>query len=169
MLLDISKIKQEPGSTLPFEVSLDLSDLTFCADCRAAEPVRAIGTVRNTAGVFVLQGELRATMQGSCDRCARSVTREMVFPLHAVLASELTNDDGEEDPWLFLLQGDEVDLGEILTTTFVLGMDAQFLCSDDCKGLCPVCGRDLNLGPCDCKPEPDPRLAVLKQLLKEKE
>ncbi len=169
MLLDISKIKQEPGSTLPFEVSLDLRDLTFCSDCRAQEPVLAKGTVRNTAGVFILQGTLEATLEGSCDRCAKHVRREKVFPMHAVLASELSNDDGEEDPWLFLLQGNEADLGEIITTTFVLGMDAQFLCSEDCKGLCPNCGRDLNLGPCGCKPEPDPRLAVLKQLLQEKE
>ena len=43
-----------------------------------------------------------------------------------------------------------------------------FLCSEDCKGLCAVCGKNLNEGPCDCKPEPDPRLAVLAQLLKDK-
>lgn len=169
MLLDISKIKQETGSTLPFEVSLDLSDLQFCGSCRACEPVLARGSVRNTAGVFVLSGELRAILRGVCDRCTRDVTREMIFPLHAILADEITCPEGEEDPWLFLLSGNEVDLDEIITTTFVLGMDTKFLCSEDCKGLCPQCGKDLNLGPCDCKAAPDPRLAVLKQLLKEKE
>lgn len=169
MLLDISKIKLEVGSTLPFEVSLDLSDLTFGGDCRAEKPVSAVGTIRNTAGVLVLGGELRASLHGSCDRCAKEVSREAVFPLHAILADAPDESDGEEDPWLFPLVGNEVDLGEIVTTTFVLGMDAQFLCSQDCKGLCPRCGRDLNLGPCECRPETDPRLAVLKQLLKEQE
>lgn len=168
MLLDVSKIKNEPGGTLPFEVSLDLSDLVFGGTCRAVTPVRAEGSVRNTAGVYVMQGELTATVQGVCDRCAKDIMREMRFPLHAILAEEITSADGEEDPWLFLLDGERADLDEIVNTTFVLGMDTKFLCSEDCKGLCPRCGKDLNQGPCDCKPEPDPRLAVLKQLLKEK-
>ena len=167
MLLDVSKIKNEAGGTLPFEVSLDLSDLDFCGSCRAVTPVTASGQVRNTAGVYVMSGQVAATMQGVCDRCARDVTRQVVFPLHAVLSNEQNGEDGEEDPWLFLLDGDEADLDEIVTTAFVLGMDTKFLCSEDCKGLCPRCGKDLNLGPCECKPEPDPRLAVLKQLLKE--
>ena len=169
MLLDVSKLKNEPGGTLAFEVSLDLSDLAFCGDCRAAEPVCAVGSVRNTAGVFVLSGELTTTLEGVCDRCAKPIRRSITLPMQAVLADELANDDGEEDPWLFLLDGDCADLDEIVTTTFVLGMDTKFLCRDDCKGLCPTCGKDLNLGPCDCQPEPDSRLAVLKQLLKEKE
>ena len=167
MLLDVSKIKNEPGGTLAFEVSLDLDDLDF-SGCRAVTPVQAQGTVRNTAGVYVMTGEVTALMHGACDRCAGDVTRQMQFPLHAVLASELTCEDGEEDPWLFLLDGDMADLEDIVTTTFVLGMDSKLLCSEDCKGLCPRCGKDLNLGPCDCKPEPDPRFAVLQQLLKEK-
>ena len=58
-----------------------------------------------------------------------------------------------------------IDLDDILTTAVVLNMDSKLLCSEDCKGLCPKCGADLNLGPCDCKPEMDPRLAVLQQFL----
>ena len=58
------------------------------------------------------------------------------------------------------------DLDDIVTTTFVLSMDSKFLCREDCKGLCCRCGKDLNDGPCGCQPDVDPRLAVLKQLLK---
>ena len=61
--------------------------------------------------------------------------------------------------------GDQADLDDILTTAVVLNMDSKLLCSEDCKGLCPKCGADLNLGPCGCKPEMDPRLAVLQQFL----
>ena len=56
----------------------------------------------------------------------------------------------------------------IITTAFVLNMVSKFLCSSNCKGLCASCGKNVNEGPCDCKPEPDPRLAVLGQLLKDK-
>ena len=60
------------------------------------------------------------------------------------------------------------ELDEILTTAFVLNMDSKLLCKPDCKGLCFRCGKNLNEGDCDCRPETDPRLAVLGQLLKDK-
>ncbi|MDY5613643.1 MAG: DUF177 domain-containing protein, partial [Dysosmobacter sp.] len=53
-------------------------------------------------------------------------------------------------------------------TAFILEMDTKTLCSEDCKGLCPRCGADLNLGPCSCKKEVDPRLAALAKLLENK-
>ena len=68
-----------------------------------------------------------------------------------------------EDENLFLLHGNDADLDEIVTTAFVLNMDPKMLCSPDCKGLCPTCGKDLNDGPCDCRPEMDPRLAALQK------
>ena len=84
------------------------------------------------------------------------------MPVEAYLAEEL-QDEELEDTWL--IEGDEADLGEIADTALVLNMDSSFLCSEDCKGLCPRCGRNLNYGPCDCGEDQDPRLAVLAQLL----
>ena len=86
-------------------------------------------------------------------------------PLDIPLASELQD---EENPDYFLLEGDELDLEELLETVFILNMDTRFLCRDDCKGLCSRCGKNLNEGPCDCRTESDPRLAVLEQLLDDK-
>ena len=71
----------------------------------------------------------------------------------------------EEDPDYYLLNGDELDIDDLLESVFILGMDPQILCRDDCKGLCPRCGADLNEGGCRCQAESDPRLAVLEQLL----
>ena len=52
-----------------------------------------------------------------------------------------------------LIAEDEVDLAELARDAFILDMDTKTLCSEDCKGLCPRCGADLNLGPCSCKKE----------------
>lgn len=71
----------------------------------------------------------------------------------------------EDNPDIFLLEGDYIDVDEVTVTAFVLNMEQRFLCSEDCKGLCDKCGKNLNEGPCDCKAETDPRLAVLGQLL----
>ena len=167
MLLSLSKIIQTPDGVLPFEVSLDLSDLRFGDACPAQEPVVAKGTVRNTAGVLVLDALLTTTLHAACDRCAADFEKEVAYKVKAVLVRKLENED-EADEWTFLLQNDCADLDEILTTAFVLNMDSKLLCKPDCKGLCFRCGKNLNDGECDCRPETDPRLAVLGQLLKDK-
>ena len=64
-----------------------------------------------------------------------------------------------------LLDQGEVDVGELAYTAFILDMDTKHLCSEDCKGLCPGCGVNLNQAPCRCKKQADPRWAALEQLL----
>lgn len=164
MLLNLSKIIDCPG-VVPFETALDLSDLSFGGCCPAQEPVTAKGTVKNSAGVLLMHGTVETTLHGVCDRCAKPFLREVSYPLEAVLVKELENEE-DADEWVFLLENDCADLDDIVRTAFVLNMDSRLLCREDCKGLCFRCGKDLNEGPCDCQPEADPRLAVLKQLLK---
>ena len=167
MLLELRKLMTRPGETLPFETSVDLSNMAFGGSKPVTEPVFAKGQVRNTADVLELSGEVWTTLHGVCDRCACAFDRQVRYPMHAVLTNEPESDDFE-DPWVFELTDDCADLDDIVTTTFVLNMDSKLLCSEDCKGLCSRCGANLNLGPCNCKPEPDPRFAALQQLLDKK-
>ena len=164
MLLGLSKIIGCPGGVVPFETSLDLSQMEFGGSMPLTEPVHAVGQVRNTAGVLIMTGELTTRLHGSCDRCAKPVEQDFAVTLEAVLVTELENED-YDDPWTFELVGDQADLDDILTTAVVLNMDSKMVCDEDCKGLCSKCGADLNNGPCSCKPDLDPRLAVLQQLL----
>ena len=164
MLLGLSHLLDTPGGVVPYDTSLYLSQMEFGGSTPLTEPVHAVGQVRNTAGVLVMTGELTTRLHGSCDRCAREFERELVIPLEVVLVERLETDD-YDNPWLFELKDGKADLDEILTTAVVLNMDSKLLCSEECKGMCSKCGADLNLGPCGCKPELDPRLAVLQQLL----
>ena len=164
MLLGLAKILDTPGASLPFQASLDLSDLSFGTCKPAAEPVIAEGVIRNTAGVLLMRGSVSTNLHCVCDRCTAAFQRAVTYPIDVVLVSELSQEE-DEDPWVFELNGDSADLDEIVTTVFVLSMEPKFLCSEDCKGLCCRCGANLNLGPCSCRKEPDPRFAALKQLL----
>lgn len=168
MRLDLGSIIAQPGGIVPFSRELDFSSLEFGGSFPASEAVLFSGQVRNEAGVLVLTATLDTTLHCLCDRCAAAFLRPFHQEVEAVLVQELM-DEKNEDDWTFLLIGDEVDLADIATTAFVLNLESKFLCSADCKGLCPTCGKNLNEGDCDCKPEPDPRLAVLKQLLQDKE
>ena len=164
MMLGLSKIIETPGASVPFSTSVDLSDLCYGVSYPVSEPVKAEGTVRNTAGVLCMNGSIRTTIHGTCDRCANDFDREVNFPIEVVLVTELANEENE-DEWVFPLEGDSADLDDIVRTVFVLNLDSKLLCSEDCKGLCHRCGKNLNDGPCNCQKELDPRFAALKQLL----
>ena len=164
MRLGLSQIIDRPGESISYSAVVDLSDLQ-CGNCfPVTEPVLASGTVRNTAGVLVMKGMITTCIHGTCDRCATAFDRDMEIPIDAVLVTELANEENE-DEWVFTLEGDSADLEDIVRTIFVLNMDSKLLCSDDCKGLCCGCGRNLNYETCSCEKEIDPRLAALKQLL----
>ena len=164
MRLGLSQIIDRPGESISYSAVVDLSDLQYGTCFPVTEPVKASGTVRNTAGVLVMKGEITTCIHGICDRCAAEFDREMVIPIDAVLVTELANEENE-DECVFTLEGDSADLDDIVRTIFVLNMDSKLLCSDDCKGMCCRCGKNLNDGPCSCGKEIDPRLAALKQLL----
>ena len=164
MLLGLSKIIDSPGASVPFSVSVDLSDLRYGVSYPVSEPVVAQGVVRNTAGVLLMKGNVSTTIHGICDRCAAEFDRSIDFPIDVVLVTELSNEENE-DEWVFPLEGDSADLDDIVRTVFVLNLDSKLLCKDVCKGLCHRCGRNLNDGPCGCQKEPDPRFAALRQLL----
>ena len=155
MRLDLRDVIHRPDAEKSFQYQLDLSQLDFYGRKPITRPVVAEGSVINHAGALVLNGTARSELDLVCDRCGKEFSREKVVPLDSLLAEELENEDSEN----------ELDLDEVVTTAFVLAMDTTNLCSEDCKGLCAKCGADLNLGPCGCRPEVDPRLAALAQLL----
>lgn len=165
MMLALAKILDCPGGSISFSESFDLSDYSFGGTRPLIEPVTAAGIIRNEAGVLQLTGSVSTVLHGVCDRCASDFTREVSYPMNAVIVSELANDNGEEDIWTFLLNGTDLDLDEVVSSVVVLNMDSKLLCKDDCKGICCRCGKNLNYETCDCKPEPDPRFAVIRELL----
>lgn len=167
MRLDLKNIIHVPGGVCPFSYELDLSDLEFGGAHPIDQPVLVTGQVRNMAGALVLEGTAATTLHLVCDRCARPYAREKTVRLETLLAQELADERSDDE--IVLLDGDEVDLYDVATTAFVLAMESKNLCSEDCKGICPGCGVDLNTEPCRCKPEVDPRLAVLAKLLEDKE
>ena len=164
MRLELSSIIDRPGESIAFSTNVDLSDLVFGTSKPVSEPVKAEGTVRNTAGVLVMKGLITTCIHGICDRCATDFDREVEIPIDAVLVTELANEENE-DEWVFPLEANTADLEDIVRTIFVLNMDSKLLCKEDCKGLCFRCGKNLNDGPCGCQKELDPRFAALKQLL----
>ena len=166
MKLDLRKIIHVPGASAPFDFQLDLTQLDFFGARPISRPIQVQGKVTNRAGALLLEGNASTVLDLTCDRCCKPFAAEKTVPLDSLLATELEHEDSEDE--FILVENGAVDLDEVASTAFILAMDTKNLCSEDCKGLCDRCGADLNLGPCGCRPEVDPRLAALAQLLDDK-
>jgi len=162
MRLTLQEILHIPGAIKPFQFSLDLSALDFFGSKPLAQPIQVAGQVKNQAGVLTLTGEANTTLSLFCDRCLRPIETPLCIPASFLLAEHLENAENDE---ILLLENGALDLDDLFTTVVVLGMDSKHLCSEDCKGLCPKCGANLNTESCTCKPDLDPRFAALAQLL----
>ena len=162
----LCEISEMPGPSLPFSCQLETTRLADPSTAEFVSPPQAEGKISNTAGALTLTGKIVSRMVCLCDRCGAEFNHTMVLPLNVKLAADL---EDEENPDIFPLDGNFLDLDDVLETCFILNTDAKFLCNEDCAGLCSRCGKNLNEGSCTCGKEIDPRLAVLQQLLDKQE
>ena len=161
MRLDLRELIVNPELRLPFRTEMETDRLDFPSVKKYLTPPVAEGLFFNEAGILHMQGTITANMLCVCDRCGQEFESIKETDVDAILAEEESEDNLE----LFVLQGTEIDVQEVLATSFILDMETKFLCREDCKGLCARCGRNLNLGTCSCGKEIDPRFAVLEPLL----
>ena len=139
------------------------------------EPERVTGTVemiRTRAGVLV-RAHLRMVEPEVCSRCLNPLEEAVALEFEAAFQSMVDARTGAHLPQpsdrdAFLIdERHTLDLSEAVRQYREVSLEMQPLCRPDCKGLCPTCGKDLNLGPCDCEspPEESPwsKLAALKQ------
>ena len=161
MRLDLHEIIEVPGKSVSFDRDIESDNLDFDSIRSYRSPLHARGQIFNEAGVLRLTGEASADLLCICDRCGAEFESEKTTQLDAVIVEE----ENEENPELFVLEDDGIDLDEVVSTCFILDMETKFLCREDCRGICPGCGINLNTGTCKCKKQVDPRFAVLEQLL----
>jgi DUF177 domain-containing protein len=141
---------------------------------QARRPVLT-GPVRlmHTQGGVLVQGKLHAQATLGCARCLEPVDvpldvelEEIFTPTIDILTGRPIRSE-EEDRALWIDDRHILNLSEVLRQDLMLALPMHVLCTEDCRGLCPVCGQNLNQGSCGCTPEPDERWAALLDLLKE--
>ena len=142
------------------------------------DEVSVSGVIKNSAGYISLSAELSVPYRTNCARCAAVITGTFTKSFSRVLTTRAEDknpgsgeraDDYTDD--YIVISDDSVELLDPVLEEIFLGFDSVYYCRPDCKGLCPVCGKDLNTGDCGCssKKEIDPRLLPLAALLKEDE
>lgn len=120
---------------------------------------------------------MRATVQQPCSRCLEPATSPVTVELADEFFQTLdmgtgtslrTPDDAKADPAVLIDGHHEIRLDDLVRQYLVSWAPMHPLCGEDCAGLCPRCGHNLNLGACACPPDVDPRLSALGDLLKGK-
>jgi len=135
-----------------------------------ARPVVVGGRLQEIGeGRFYWQGSLNTEVRGDCRRCLTSVRLPVAVECGALFSQD---PETEDDPDTYPLPRDAtlVDVTPAVRGELVLAAPTFLLCRDDCRGLCPRCGQDLNAGPCGCEPATDSRwqkLAAQKDRFRE--
>ena len=134
-------------------------------------PVRVRATLSRSGKVILVKSRIEARVKCTCARCLDPISLPLSSEFNISLRPkpdpniaptdevELTRDDLETDYY----EGEEVDLSPLVQDQALLTLPPKIICREDCRGLCPQCGKNLNRDSCQCSAtEIDPRLAPLK-------
>lgn len=174
MFFRIRDLELRPGR---FDVDLAPGQVEFLdPKLRQTGPLKAAGTVElvtESLGEVRVKGHLSVLMEADCDRCLEAArfpvdgNFELYYrPVAQGYGEEVALEElDESEAEMGFYQGDGIELNDALREYILLTLPMQRLCSPNCKGICPVCGRNRNLSGCDCQAETvDDRWAALKKL-----
>ncbi len=161
MLISVAELFGKNGESLTFS----LTEMPEKADVYSdvvefLEPVKLEGKVTNEAEEMHLLAEGHTVVSMVCSRCLTPVRRELTFPVEEVFVKAgIVKEETET------FSGDQIDLADFVKRGILGALPMKVLCKEDCKGLCPVCGKDLNDGDCGCDTTYiDPRFESLRAL-----
>ena len=173
MKIDVTEIARTPGAhaTHTFE-----EPLARDPDVELAEPARGSFTVTNTGLLLVLRGEMTAAVNLQCARCCEPVVLRLQVPLGEEFSARSAAESVEEqtidveEPERAAFADNILDLTELVRQNILVNLPLRPLCREDCPGMCPCCGSNLNAGPCACPSEgTQGPLSGLRQLLEPRE
>ena len=150
MLFAIGYLKNDPGDYAYYDFTLNPDGLE--EEWVMLTPLHVKGSVVYGGNGFLLSGQLSARVQIPCSRC--------LTPVVQALSVDYDEEFEEQE---FPEEDAEIDLGDMAVQLWLTSIPMQILCDDQCKGLCPQCGKNLNEGGCACEGvDLDPRLEILR-------
>jgi uncharacterized protein len=165
------RISGMPDGEQPFSFEIDATEIDLP---RFVDKVTVTGRLRKVSSQVFVQGEARGTFTGECDRCLAEVRRDVVTPLNLFFQvspdARTARADEETDIQFIHPEQDVIVLDDEVRQTLLLEVPLKVLCTDECAGICPGCGANLNNEECRCEDAPiDPRWAKLAELYKKKD
>jgi uncharacterized protein len=151
--VDLRELRKGPIET---GGRLDADDPALAGLGHAFEgPVDVEGRLQEAGADYLWRGTIRATALHECRRCLAPVRQQIDAPVDVLFS---TDPDAADDPSVYPLPegSTHVDITEAVREELALAVAPLVVCRDDCAGLCPKCGADLNAGPCACSVTAEP-------------
>lgn len=167
MFVNLTEVLTNEDRVVTMQTETGITEVSVCGErypVLASSPVCFVFT--NTGkGRARIEGKADLIFSAGCDRCLKPVEekREISF-MREVWAPDMAVEPSvyEEQPFM---EGFQLNVEDLLISEIVTSWPMKILCKPDCKGICPICGRDLNTGMCDCDTfVPDPRMAAIKDI-----
>lgn len=159
LLVNVLELLRRPGSSRDVEAEVESAAFEFDDPRIAERSVSVRLRLESLSDGITVGGTVTLGVRGECRRCLRPIDDDV-----SVVVSELFQVT-LQDPDAYPIEQDQAALLPMVREHILLAVPLAPLCRPECAGLCPVCGRDMNEGTCDCAtPAVDERWAVLDQL-----
>jgi uncharacterized protein len=132
--------------------SLDYHGAAF----RQTAPLNITATAELQGGEIRIRGHLATKLEASCDRCLGGVELpvdtdfDLLYRPIQTIATEEEIEIPRDEMEVGFFDGDGIELADVATEQVILFVPMKVVCRSDCRGLCPVCGTNLNLAQCNC-------------------
>jgi uncharacterized protein len=146
MIINLKQLFNITGESKQLDCSVEKDELSHIHGCCFVSPVAVKGKIYNRAGIVHLDYTVDFTLLVTCDRCLKELERDYHFEFSHIVVQSLNSDNDD----YIVADGESIDMSEIAVTDLLLQLPTKYLCKEDCKGLCMVCGCDLNESECDC-------------------
>ena len=174
MLVNLSDVFSSEGKTVTVTAELEMNSFrSRLGDFLITKKPLVTFVLTNLGvGKARIEGSVELVFETNCDRCLAEVPttltlefeREVASPETKADSSEETGDQ-EEDDAIDFMEGYQLNVETFVYNEILLNWPMKILCKDDCKGICKVCGQNLNLGECGCDTfVPDPRMAAIQDI-----
>lgn len=159
VFISLQQLERRP---VRFDIDIPAGEIDYDSDMSQSSVLHADGSaelLNHSLGEIRIHGQLRVTVQATCDRCLESASFpiDKRFDLVYMPAGESNGGEKEVDEAgieVGYYEGNGLALNDVLREIVLLALPMQLVCNEACKGICPVCGQDRNLRDCGCEAQP---------------
>ena len=147
MILNLKQLYQIVGERVEIKYQIEKDSLSDYQHLDFSTPISIEGKIENRAGIVTLSYSVDFTLNHNCDRCLCEFSRDYSFKFEHMVVRSLNTDNDD----YIVTNGDKLDLNELVLSDLLLQLPSKILCNNECKGLCSICGADLNESECNCE------------------